>query len=71
MDHFWDGFYTSQKRMSRFPAQILTNKSYTITYTGTPPKNMRYKLISDAATKGITIKVPYPNAGAYTIQVNG
>jgi len=22
MDHSWDGFYTSQKRLSRFPAQI-------------------------------------------------
>ena len=44
MDHGWDGFYTSQKRLTRFPAQILTNKAYTINYTGTPPQNMRYKL---------------------------
>ena len=22
MDHQWDGFYTSQKRLSRFPVQI-------------------------------------------------
>jgi hypothetical protein len=42
MDHMWDGFYTGQKRLSRFNAQILTNKAYTMTYTGTPPKNMRY-----------------------------
>lgn len=36
MDHMWDGFYTGQVRLSRFPAQILTDKSYTMTYTGTP-----------------------------------
>ena len=41
-----------------------------MTYTGTPPKNMRYHLRSDVATKGITIKVPYPNAGAYSVKVN-
>lgn len=70
MDHMWDGFYTGQKRLSRFNAQILTNKAYTMTYTGTPPKNMRYQLRSDAGTKGITIKVPYPNAGAYSVKVN-
>jgi hypothetical protein len=70
MDHMWDGFYTGQKRLSRFNAQILTNKAYTMTYTGNPPKNMRYHLRSDVATKGITIKVPYPNAGAYSVKVN-
>jgi hypothetical protein len=31
---------------------------------------MRYHLRSDVATKGITIKVPYPNAGAYSVKVN-
>lgn len=68
MDHMWDGFYTGQMRLSRFNAQILTNKAYTMTYTGTPPKNMRYHLRSDVGTKGITIRVPYPNAGAYSVK---
>lgn len=67
MDHGWDGFYTSQKRLTRFPSQVQTDKSYTITYTGTPPSNMRYKLESDSGTKGILLKIPYPNAGSYTI----
>lgn len=69
MDHMWDGFYTGQKRLSRFVAQVQTDKAYLMTYTGTPPNNMRYFLVSDAATKGITIKVPYPNAGSYSVKV--
>lgn len=71
MDHTWDGFYTGQLRLSRFPAQILTDKAYTMTYTGTPFQNGRYTLRSDAATKGILIKIPYPNAGCYSVKVDG
>jgi len=71
MDHTWDGFYTGQLRLSRFPAQILTDRSYTMTYTGTPFKNGRYTLRADANTKGILIKIPYPNAGCYSVKVNG
>lgn len=71
MDHDWDGFYTSMRRLSRFPAQIRTGKSYTVTYTGTPPNNMRYALRSDSGTSGIVVKIPYPNAGSYNVAVNG
>jgi len=67
MDHTWDGFYTGQLHLSRFPAQILADRAYTITYTGTPFKNARYHLRTDAATKGILIKIPYPNAGCYSV----
>ena len=70
MDHDWDGFYTSMKRLSRFVAQVQTGKTYTVTYTGTPPKNMRYTLRSDSGTKGVVVKVPYPNAGAYSVSIN-
>ena len=39
MDHLWDGFYTSMKRLSRFPALILAGNGYVyeINYKGTPP----------------------------------
>lgn len=37
MDHIWDGFYTGQKRMSRFPIQIETDHHYLIDMAGTPP----------------------------------
>ncbi len=42
-----------------------------MTYTGTPPKNIRYILRANAATKGILVRVPYPNAGAYSVKVAG
>jgi len=71
MDHMWDGFYTGQMRLSRFPAQILTGKSYVLTYSGTPFKNARYMLKADASNSGILIKIPYPNAGAYTVRIEG
>lgn len=37
--------------------------------TGTPPGNMRYTLKSDRGN--VKIKVPYPNAGAYSVLANG
>lgn len=55
--------------MSRFPALIQGGDDYTITYTGTPPGKMRYKLIGDRG--GVLIKIPYPNAGAYAIYLDG
>jgi hypothetical protein len=48
MDHLWDGFYTSQLRLSRFPAMVDTvttgyagkpTQIYNITYIGTPPSD--------------------------------
>jgi len=44
MDHVWDGFYTGQTRLSRFPALIETGRDYNLTLTGTPPGKMRYTL---------------------------
>ena len=32
---------------------------------------MRYKLQSDAGTKGVLLKIPYPNAGSYSVKVGG
>jgi len=63
MDHVWDGFYSGQLRLSRFPALIQGGDDYTVQYTGTPPGKMRYKLDGDRG--GVLLKVPYPNAGAY------
>jgi len=71
MDHTWDGFYTGQLRLSRFPAQINTNKAYVMQYSGTPFKNARYTLKADDSNRGILIKIPYPNAGAYSVRIEG
>lgn len=69
MDHTWDGFYTGQKRLSRFPAQIETDEDYEMKFTGTPPGSMRYVLKADRGA--VKIKIYYPNAGAYAVYVNG
>jgi len=69
MDHIWDGFYTGQLRLSRFPSQIEVDKDYLITMTGTPPNSMRYKLEAD--TGGVKLKIYYPNAGAYNVYADG
>lgn len=69
MDHVWDGFYTGQIRLSRFPSIIETIGYYNLKYTGTPPNNVRYKLLSEIGA--ITVKIPYSNAGSYTVYANG
>jgi hypothetical protein len=71
MDHSWDGFYTSQLRLSRFVASVETGQTYTVTYTGTPPNNMRYYLRAESGNPGIIVRVPYPNAASYGVTVNG
>jgi len=44
-DHKSDFFYASQKHKSQFISLIEGSANYTVEYTGTPFKNMRYKLI--------------------------
>lgn len=48
MDHVWDGFYTGQVRLSRFPILVYVPKGavYDVIYTGTPAKKMKYALRS-------------------------
>jgi hypothetical protein len=68
MDHLWDGFYTSMKRLSRFPALIQagSGRVWEINYRGTPPLRQKFTLKSlEAAT---TIRIRYPKAGTYIIK---
>ena len=70
MDHVWDGFYTGQLRLSRFPGQLETGKDYTILMAGSPPKNMRFTL--RASTGGTKLKIMYPDSvGSYTVKADG
>lgn len=69
MDHIWDTFYTGQRRMARFPIQLLTGEDYVMHFSGTPPKKMRVSL--DANTGGVLIRIPYPVAGSVSIKANG
>lgn len=69
MDHIWDTFYTGQRRMPRFPAALRTGQDYTLEFSATPPKKMRFNL--DARIGGTKIKIPYPVAGSIAVSVNG
>lgn len=69
MDHVWDGFYTGQKHKSMFPSLIAANANYTLEYTGTQPSKMLYAL--DADFGQIKVRIPYWNAGSYSVSVKG
>ena len=53
MDHVWDGFYTGQKRLSRFPALVQMGKKFNVFYTGTPPSSQRFKVVGNLGDKEI------------------
>jgi Ca2+-binding RTX toxin-like protein len=71
MDHGWDGFYTSQKRLQRFPVMLETGIDHTVRFTGTPPQQLRFKLEAGSTQAGVKVKIPYPNAGIYSVRANG
>jgi hypothetical protein len=70
MDHMWDGFYTGQVRLSRFPAVIeaTAGSVYDLTMTGTPPKKMKFVLQHGT---GATIRIAYPGAESRGIYKDG
>ena len=67
MDHIWDGFYTGQLRMGRWPSiiQLGSTASYQILYSGTPPQSQRFTL--NAEYSGTIIKIDYTKPGAYAV----
>lgn len=73
MDHSWDGFYTSQKRMSRFPSIIDGSRGsiYDITLTGSPPSKMKFALYGMQRSMGVTIRIAYPSAESRSIVKDG
>lgn len=73
MDHGWDGFYTSQKRMSRFPSIFEGSRRsvYDITFTGSPAKKMRFLLNAKSKTTAATIRIAYPSAESRSIVKDG
>jgi len=63
MDHVWDGFYTGQKRLSRFPGLIDGNQGvYNLTFTGSPAKKLRFTYLAQNKTGGMTLRIAYPSA---------
>lgn len=73
MDHTWDGFYTGQKRLSRFGSIFEGSRRsvYDITFTGTPAKKMRFLLNAQSLTTGATIRIAYPSAESRSIVKDG
>lgn len=67
MDHGWDGFYTSQKRLSRWPGMVYQKVPINIEYTGTPPNVQRFKLNARDSSPGVHLTLKYNAAGAYTV----
>ena len=45
MDHVWDGSYTSQKHLTRFPSLIYSGLYYNVTAAGTYPEVMKLQLL--------------------------
>ena len=67
MDHCWDGFYTCQKRETRFPTIVETTTDYTIEFTGTPPAKQEFRLYGRSGTPGYVVTLQYNAAGAYVL----
>lgn len=42
---------------------------FSLTYTGTPPGEQRHKLVADSGS--MKIGIAYPNAGSYSLKLNG
>jgi hypothetical protein len=59
---------TQLERLSRWPAHIVTgnNRKYDVKYSGVPPQRQRFTLVADMGN--ITIRIKYPNAGAYILR---
>ena len=70
MDHGWDGSYSSQKRLQRFPIMVEAGKDYTVDTTGTPTDKLKFALRSDVSA-GIKVRVLFDNVGTKTVRANG
>lgn len=73
MDHVWDGFYTGQTRLSRFPILVYAPREavYDVVYTGSPAKKMKYTLKSQNKQLALTVRIAYPSAESRQIIKDG
>ena len=74
MDHVWDGFYTGQKRLLRFPVLVRVNTGnfHLIEYTGTPPLSQLFELYAtEAATDAVKLRLKYTNPDLVVVEVGG
>ena len=73
MDHVWDGFYTGQTRLSRFPIIVYLPEGavYDIVYTGSPPKKQFYTMVSQNTAVEMIVRIAYPGAESRQIIKDG
>jgi type II secretory pathway pseudopilin PulG len=73
MDHMWDGFYTGQKRMSRFQSVFDGTKGnvYDLAYTGSPAKAQTFVFHSQSKSASATIRIAYPSAASRNVVKDG
>jgi parallel beta-helix repeat protein len=72
MDHCWDGHYTCQKRLSRFPGMLQLNRAYEIWFTGTQPGNSRYTIEgASEATDYLILKIDFSKSIVYNVYADG
>jgi len=67
MDHSWNGFYTSQKRLQRFPGLVQAGTNVTVQMNGTPPKDMRFALKAGANEGGMKVLIPFVGPVAFSV----
>ena len=67
MDHCWDGHYTCQKRLSRFPGLIELDKKYEIYFTGTTPADTRYTIEGAESTDFAIVQIDYSQSVIYKV----
>jgi hypothetical protein len=72
MDHVWDGFYSGQKRLSRFPGLIDGNQGvYNLTFTGSPAKKMTFTYFAQNKSGGMTLRIAYPSTVSRSLMKDG
>ena len=63
MDHGWCAGYTCQKRLSTFWTYVETGFDYSLDFTGTPSKMMRFWFPYAKKESEIILKIAYASAG--------
>lgn len=73
MDHVWDGFYSGQLRLSRFPILVnaIDKSEYDFIFTGSPAKKMKFTLVSQDPDAKMTVRIPYPSAQSRGVLLDG
>ena len=61
MDHGWDGFYTSLKRMSRFHSVVQSDRNYGVNFTGTIPNGLKWQLQGASGSESVVVEYGYTN----------